>query len=157
MSRSNRPWLEQTYAVRRQRTVDLTCSAIAHLKQQGQPVSLASIVLASKVVDREQRGISSSAILSNADARSAYEQARHWRPLTSYVARKRESANPFELHIKVDRNEGDARRRLKRLSKLELIDRLILVEGAFAQLKEKWLEQQNEALQLLMADTAVKK
>jgi hypothetical protein len=71
--------LENVYESRRLRTLAMILSAIAAVKAEVQPISLASIVVALHRIDPAGRGISSSAILRNAQAYSHYERARSWR------------------------------------------------------------------------------
>jgi len=151
MSNSKRPWLDKTYAERKTRTVELTLKAIAHLKNENSKISIASIISTSKLVDTNGLGISSSALLTNQEAKTAYENARNWRKPTQAPIRKVKNENPLALQIKVDRNHVETCRRLKTLTKRELIERLILVEESYATLKLKWLESQNNILNSMVS------
>jgi hypothetical protein len=150
MTNASKPWLEKKYQEKKARTLSLVERAILHLQKEDAAVSLTSIVTASKIVDNEGRGVSSSAILNNEQARQAYERARQWRGRKAAPIRKRPVPNPLALHIKIDRRRDDVVRRLKKLTKHELIDRLLVVEEAYAALQQKWLEDQTGVLYALV-------
>jgi hypothetical protein len=142
------PWLEEkVYAKLRQRTVYLVKQSVDALRLDRQRVSLASVATRSKELDPEHRGISESAILDNAEARTYYEQHRSWqgnrkkraKPLAAVS-----SAQPGP--VKPDRNEQRARQRYLRMSKEALVERLLIVERTSAQERERWLAQQDDML-----------
>jgi hypothetical protein len=141
------PWLEEkVYARLRQRTVDLVKHSVDALRKDKQRVSLATIVARSKELDPEHRGISESAILDNQDARAYYEQHRSWRG----EPRRRAVSLVIGLTslgaVKSGRDERRVRQRYLRMSKEALVERLIVVERALAEQRERWLSQQDEAL-----------
>lgn len=150
MTNASKPWLEKKYEEKKARTLFLVERAILHLQKEDAAVSLTSIVAASKIVDNEGRGVSSSAVLNNEQARQAYENARQWRGRKAAPIRKRPISNPLALHIKIDRRRDDVVRRLKKLTKHELIARLLVVEEAYATLQQKWLEDQTGVLHALV-------
>lgn len=150
MTNASKPWLEKKYEEKRARTLGLVERAILHLQKKDVVVSLTSIVAASKLVDNEGRGVSSSAVLNNEQARQAYEKARQWRGRRAAPIRKKPVPNPLALHIKIDRRRDDVVRRLKKLTKHELIDRLLVIEEAYAVLQQKWLEDQAGVLRALV-------
>jgi hypothetical protein len=139
-------WLRDTvYAPRRQRTCDLVCQAVDALVAAQQPVSLASIAATSKAVDPTGRGISTSAILGNREARAYYERHRRWRPTRpARLTMRREVADlrPRDAQRDVAR----ARRRYLRWTKATLVDRLLAIERAYAEQEERWLRVNDELL-----------
>lgn len=133
-------WLqEQVYAPKRQRTVDLVRQSVDALLKEKERISLAAVVVKSKELDFEHRGISESAILNNQEARSYYEQYRSWRG----TPRKR--AKP-QVVAKSGRDEQRVRRCYLRMSKEALVERLITAERTVAEQRERWLSQQDEVL-----------
>jgi len=144
------PWLEEkVYTRLRQRTVDLVKRTVDALHKDKQRVSLSAIVARSKELDTEGngKGISESAILDNAEARAYYEQYRTWQGNRKRRAKPLAVATPRQPGlVKSDRNEQRARQRYLRMSKEVLVDRLLAVERAAAQERERWLTQQDEIL-----------
>ena len=97
------------------RLVRLSVDALLLSKQR---VSLSTIVLKSKELDPDHRGISESAILDNQEARAYYEQHRTWRGSSRKRARPLvvESA-ALPRAAKSGRDEQRARQRYLRMSK----------------------------------------
>ena len=87
-----------------------------------------------------EHGISGSAILRNAEARSLYVSARAWRAPISRQRRQEVNRNPFTLPVKLGRRVQDSRRRLARLSKSELIEQLLEFQNAYAVVRAAWLQ-----------------
>ncbi len=140
-------WLvEQVYEPKQERTFELVKRSVDVLLEQKERISLASIVAMSKEVDSERRGVSESAILNNEQARTYYEQHRSWKGM-----RQKGPATPalpaHPGHVKPNRDQAKVRQRYLRMGKLELSDRLLAVEQAYAEQQERWLLQQDELLQ----------
>ena len=130
-------WLQaQVYAPRRQRTLNQVRRAVDALVTAHQPVSLASIAAMSKSLDPKGRGISTSAILGNAQARAYYERHRRWTP-----GRHRRGPS-----ARLCRDVTRARRRYLRLGKSLLVERLLALELAYAEQEERWLRVNDELL-----------
>ncbi len=141
-------WLqEQVYAPRRQRTLDHVRQAVETLVTANQPVSLASIAAMSKALDPEGRGISTSAILGNAQARAYYERHRRWTPARHRMGPSMPSAsNLVPPRISLSRDLTRARQRYRRLEKSVLVERLLALEHAHAEQEERWLRVNDELL-----------
>lgn len=142
-------WLqEQVYAPRRQRTLDHVRQAVDTLVTVNQPVSLASIAATSKALDPEGRGISTSAILGNAEARPYYERHRRWTPGRPRRGPSAPSAsvNLVRPRISLSRDLTRARQRYLRLGKSVLVERLLALEHAYAEQEERWLRVNDELL-----------
>ena len=156
------PWLEnQVYGPKRQRTITLVTQAIDHLRQQReagkttQPISLASIAQMTKELDAMGRGVSESAILTNAEARAYYEQYRTTHAPASRTPRfSRPREHP---HIKSDRDITRVQRRYSTWTKAALIQRLLTVEQEYAALYDRWLALQDQQFgqQLGMLDPSL--
>jgi hypothetical protein len=142
-------WLEaQVYAPRRQRTLDRVRQAVDALVTARQPVSLASVAATSKALDPEGRGISTSAILGNPQARAYYERHRRWvprRPRRGPSA-PTASANLVRPRTSRSRDLTRARQRYLRLVKAVLVERLLALERAFADQEDRWLRVNDELL-----------
>jgi hypothetical protein len=141
-------WLvERVYEPKRERTIELVRRSVDILLERKERVSLSSIVLTSKEVDAEGRGISESAILGNDQARAYYEQHRSWKSSRKRLISSTEISLPSVFgSIKPDRDEQRARQRYLRMGKETLVERLLAVERLYAQDRERWLIQQDEML-----------
>jgi len=137
---------KQVYEPKRQRTVDLVKSSVDELLKEKQRVSLASVATKSKEIDPEGRGISESAILDNDEARVYYESHRSWRG----SRRKRSNSNPSPVTagrvVKLDRDVARVRQRYLQRSKEALVEQLLLLEQAYAESEERWLQRQDAVL-----------
>ena len=141
-------WLhEKVYTPRRQRTLDRVRQAIEALIAAAEPVSLAAIASKAKALDSAGRGISTSAILGNADARACYEQHRRWRRVRPLRPTMRpERADTVPPRITARRDVARARGRYLRWSKARLVERLLAVEHAYAEQEERWLRVNDDLL-----------
>jgi hypothetical protein len=151
------PWLEEkVYARLRQRTVDLVKQSVDQLRLDKRRISLATVAAKSKELDADHRGISESAILDNQEARAYYEQHRSWRGSPRKRAKPLAAAQTAEPRsVKPGRDEQRVRQRYLRMSKDVLVERLITAERTWAEQRERWLSQQDEALTWrLRAETA---
>ncbi len=143
-----RPWLkEKVYDPKRRRTVELVRSSVDALRKDRKRVSLAALCFRSKEVDPVGKGICESAILRNEEARSYYEQYRSWKA----DSRARQSTLQIKNgvvpgRIKANRDLGRARSRYLKLSKAELVERLLAVEQAHAVLQEQWFRMNDQML-----------
>jgi hypothetical protein len=143
------PALLPIYQARRQRTVDLVQASAASLATGRDRISLASLVARSRALDRDGKGVSETAILRNASARSIYEQYR----TTVQSARQQKARRhrdrppaPAARLISSRRDTGSVRRRYLRLSKAELVERTIIAEQEFAAEREHRLRTADELL-----------
>lgn len=141
-----RPWLQKQYHRRRKRTVALVKDAISVLRRQAKAISIASIVTTTRTLDSEGKGISASAVLQNPDANELYKAARTWRPTRARRPKPTLDFEKLPLPVRLGRNVDVARHRLSKLTKPELIARLLTVEHAYARLYQANL--QGEALEL---------
>jgi hypothetical protein len=142
------PWLEEkVYARQRQRTVDLVKHSVDALRKDKRRVSLATVAAKSKELGVDHRGISESAILDNQEARTYYERHRSWRGSSRKRVTPLAVATPaLPGSVKLGRDEQRVRQRYLRMSKRELVERLIAVERTLAEQRERWLAQQDEVL-----------
>lgn len=141
---SHREWLDKVYTERKERTIEITRKSIELLLKKKEKISLNSIVKISHEVDI--KGISHSAILRNPEAKQLYETYRSWNTTKKNVTKKK-SEDFYNLHIKSGRDLNGIFKRYSKLTKNQLIERLAIVEEAYAMLHKKWLEQQSEFLE----------
>jgi len=144
-------WLEtKVYEPKRQRTVSLVRQSVDTLLRENRRVSLSAIIKQSKVLDPEGRGVSNSAIHNNREAYDYYERHRNHKEFQS--RRTKESVvtkKIFEINANRTKPERDilrARQRYMRLSKDDLVERLLAVEQAFAEQEEQWHRQNDNLL-----------
>lgn len=140
MNADERPWLAtKVYAPKRQRTVNLVRRAVNDLVVHREKVSLATVSRRSRELDPEKKGVSESAILGNAEARSCYEQHRTARRSGRRTETAARVTSPNPSRIDPGRNLPAARARYMRMPKAEVVDRLIMVEQAYATERRTWL------------------
>jgi ribosomal protein L29 len=132
-------WLEKTYDQRRQRTVDLTSRAIDKIRSESGRISLSKIVSASKELDEHGRGISSSAVLSNPDAYNIYVAARAWKRLKRFSVPVNHCI--LDPQIKSGRDEKTLRLRLRKLSKEQLVERIVALEASLVEMRSVLIRQ----------------
>ncbi|MBD2098483.1 hypothetical protein H6F90_25770 [Trichocoleus sp. FACHB-591] len=149
-------WLqEKVYSPKMERTVRLVKASVDALVQAKQTVSKATVVAKSKELDPEGQGVCASAIKRNADAFAYYEKHRSYKePQGRRVVPAKESIETDSLRIKPNRDENRARQRYLKLTKEQLVARLIVVENAFAQQQECWNQNNDELLSQLLKEEA---
>lgn len=144
-------WLQtKVYEPKRQRTVSLVTRSVDALLRENRRVSLSAIIKQSKVLDPEGRGVSNSAIHNNQEAYNYYEQHRNHKEFQAKRTKESVVINKIsEINAnrtKPDRDVLRARQRYMRLSKDDLVERLLAVEQAFAEQEEQWHRQNDELL-----------
>jgi hypothetical protein len=123
-------------------------------------VTIEAICQKSLVLDPEGRGVKKSAILENPDAHAYYQEHS-----TSYQAAKKRNRktrvssapDPQPLRIDPNRNVDRARLRYLHLTKAEIVERLLTVEQAYAEIHQQLAALQFELLeiqQMQMKDTS---
>ena len=152
--REPHPWLRKHYQEKRERTVRLVKAAVDQLVKEKQTVTIEAICHKSLTLDPEGRGVKKSAILENPDAHAYYQEHS-----TSYQAAKKRNRktrvssapDPQPLRIDPNRNVDRARLRYLHLTKAEIVERLLTVELAYAdlhlqlsQLQFQLLEQEHQ-------------
>jgi hypothetical protein len=146
-----RPWLEDVYLRKQRRTVELVKSSVDALRSENKRVSLSSIQAKSKELDSEKKGVHRNTILSNEEARTYYEENCDWKKRKRHRPIKTDKipariTEHVRIKINIDRDINRARQRYLKLSKTELVERLLLVEQAYAETEEVWLRDKDEAL-----------
>lgn len=140
-------WLHQTvYAPRRQRTLELVRHAVDALVTAERAVSLVAIATTSRAIDPTGRGISTSAILGNPEARAHYERHRRWHGTRPPRPAPRVWADATHPRVDPHRDVARARQRYRQWTKGLLIERLLAVERAYADQEDRWLRVNDELL-----------
>ena len=152
-------WLaEQVYEPKRQRTIDLVRQAAEALQREKARISLASIAAKSRELDPTGAGISESAILTNEEARAYYEHHRSWkRQRRPPSPSSRPEKHPPTGSVKLARDEVRTRQRYQRLSKGELVDRLLAAERSSAEWEQRFLAHQDDTLSWRLRAEAAEK
>ncbi|HYU73798.1 MAG TPA: hypothetical protein VEL31_14050 [Ktedonobacteraceae bacterium] len=88
------------------------------------------------------------------EARALYEQHRTWKGSPRHSTNITKKVKATQISTKADRDQEQVRQRYLRLSKAELVDRLLRVEFAYAEQEQRWLEQQDEVLALQLRTEA---
>lgn len=127
----------------------LVKAAVDQLVKEKQAVTVEAICHKSTEIDAEGRGIKKSALLENPEAHAYYRQ--HSASYRASQSRKRRGkaavAVAQPLRIDPHRNEDRARYRYLQMTKPEIVERLLQVEHAYAELAE-----QQAKLQFAWAD-----
>jgi hypothetical protein len=157
--RQPHPWLQKHYQEKRERTVRLVKATVDQLQSDGQTVTIEAICRRSLECDPEHRGVKKSAILENPEAHAYYRQ--HSTSYKTAQARKRKghpivsAAQP--LRIDSNRNVERTRYRYMQMTKPQIIERLLMVEQAYAELEQQQTRLQFELFELKLPRTEVKR
>lgn len=138
-----KPWLLKHYQEKRQRTVRLVKAAVDQLVSNKETVTIEAICHASIECDPAGRGVKKSAILENQEAHAYYRE--HSTTYRNAQLRKRQGAKkaprktaevqPLRIHL--NRDVDRARYRYLQMTKPEIVERLLQVEQAYAELTEQ--------------------
>lgn len=148
-SNKDRPWLENHYRKRKNRTVELVINSVDLLISKNRPVTLSNISQISKQIDPEGKGIHPNTIRVNSEAHAYYsDHSRTYKEAINRSKQKRKNRNGitsqnFE-NIKPDRDLAALQIRYKKMSKDELINRLIAAEQYIVDNNQKWVYKQFE-------------
>lgn len=148
-----KPWLLKHYQEKRQRTVTLVKDSVDQLIKEKQTVTIEAICHKSAQIDEEGRGVKKSAVLEKQEAHAYYRA--HSASYRAAAARKRTgktaktSVQTHPLRIELHRDVDRARYRYLQMTKPEIVERLLQVEHAYAELAEQqvrlqfaWLEKE---------------
>lgn len=140
-STNDRPWLKESHQKRSNRSVELGKQAIDLLIKKGEPVTYTNIADISKEIDPEGKGIHPNTLRTNEQLYDYYKQ----HSLTYKQKENSKNVKPT-LNIDIDfrkvkpnRSVDNAQRKYMKLSKKELVQRLILAEQYIAENNSKWV------------------
>lgn len=146
-SNNNRQWLDDARQKRSLRTTELGKKAKDELVAKHQEVTYFNIAQKSKEIDPTGRGIHVNTIRTNMELSNYYKE--YSSTFKKYVAMralrrtKKEVSTALNFSdIKTDRNIQDVRKRYKRMSKEELVERLILAEQFISEQVQTWIVEQ---------------
>ncbi|MFC0472493.1 hypothetical protein ACFFHM_18910 [Halalkalibacter kiskunsagensis] len=141
---NDKEWLKETHLKRSNRSVELGKQAINELIKQGKPVTYKNISNLSKELDPEGKGIHPNTIRTNDALYGYYKQ--HSKTYKQKENGKNLKPQRIELNdnmdfrkIKPDRKIEKVQRNYMKLSKQELVQRLILAEQYIAENNTKWV------------------
>lgn len=151
-SRNNRTWLKGVYESRSQRSLLLGKGAIDLLVKQNLPVTLKTVSEKSKEIDSEGKGIHPNTITTNPELNAYYKQhskTYKQKSNSNHSLQKRSVAltSVDYRRIRADRSIENTERKYMKMSKKELVQRLILAEQYIAENNEAWVAKQFEQFQ----------
>jgi hypothetical protein len=133
----SKPWLEKEYQKKKNRAYEIGKKAIDELVKQGKRVSYRSIESASKSLDPEGKGIHANTVKSNEALYDYYLQFAH----TVKTAKSRSKltmGSASYQHIKPNRDLAQVQKRYLKMSRSELVAKLIEAEECIAQNQSVW-------------------
>lgn len=142
-------WLRKEYDKRENRSIGLGKEAIDRLVREKKDVTYNNISKKSKELDPQSKGIHPNTISRNEELYEYYKKhsKTYAKKKTLEKRRKVQNKQPhlnnFD-YIKLDRNKADVRKRYNRLTKKELINRLIECEEYIARQNNLWLVEKFE-------------
>ncbi|MBD8027864.1 hypothetical protein H9636_14520 [Ureibacillus sp. Re31] len=142
-STNNRPWLKESHQKRSNRSVEIGKQSIDLLLKKGESVTYTNVGDISREIDPEGKGIHPNTIRTNEQLYEYYKQ----HSLTyKQKENSKNSKTPLNNDIDIDfrkvkpnRNVENAQRKYMKLSKKELVQRLILAEQYIAENNTKWV------------------
>lgn len=147
------PWLLKHYEEKRERTARLVKASVDQLVKEGEIVTIDAICRVSPGLDPEGRGVKKSAILENPEAHEYYREHS-----TSYqTAKKRNrrgvrkgtSSAPAAQPLRIDpqRDVERVRYRYIQMTKAEIVERLLMVEQAYAEAHQQLAQLQFQLIE----------
>lgn len=124
----------------------LVKATVDQLVTEGQPVTIEAICRVSEQIDVEGRGVKKSAVLDNPEAHAYYrEHSASYRTAQAHKrigksTRTTTLAHPLRIDLQRDINR--ARYRYLQMTKPEIVERLLQVEQAYAELSEQQAQLQ---------------
>ncbi|MDR6717386.1 hypothetical protein [Paenibacillus sp. 2003] len=143
-----KPWLNELYTLRKNRTFELGKAAIDELLDQGIKISYRKISEMSKELDKEKKGIHPNSIKSNSALYNYYEENTQLKRKTKKslsASFKNELSLKKYTSIKINRDLNSLKNRYMKLEKNELVELLINAEQYIAENNQKWIVAQFES------------
>jgi hypothetical protein len=137
--------LEKYYNDRRKHTIDLGKAAINELLKEGKKVTYRAIADKSKEIDPDKKGFDPNTVKTNSELYNYYlDNRNHKRTSTRKLSHKQIPLDSDYTQLKHDRDITRVKQRYMKLTKNELIDRLVDIEQYVAIQQKNWLEKQFE-------------
>jgi hypothetical protein len=151
-SRNNKTWLKEVHESRSRRSLLLGKEAIDLLVKGNLPVTLKTVSEKSKEIDSKGKGIHSNTIMTNPELNEYYKQhsKTYKQKSNSHQSLQKRSVafTPVDYRrIRADRSIENTERKYMKMSKKELVQRLILAEQYIAENNEAWAAKQFEQFQ----------
>jgi hypothetical protein len=145
-----RPWLKTYHEARKQQTVEIVKATVDQLVRDERSVTIEAICRLSVEVDPLGKGVGKAGILGN-EAAYAYYREHSFSYQTVHRRKQRfaKGKQGTASSVSIDPNRDSSRVRSRYLSrtKVDLVERLLLVEQAYAE-----CQQQLARLQFALAD-----
>ncbi|MGM0878318.1 MAG: hypothetical protein ACQEWV_27350 [Bacillota bacterium] len=143
-STNERTWLKENHQIRKERSVRLGKQTIDLLVTNKLPITYKTISDKSKEVDPEGKGIHPNTIRSNQELNEYYKQhSKTYKQKENYSKSKpNRIVNLDEIdfrRINPDRNLKNVENKYLKLSKKELVQRLIQAEQYIAENNKTWV------------------
>ncbi|PLR83014.1 hypothetical protein CVD25_10085 [Bacillus canaveralius] len=141
---NDRPWLKESHRKRSNRSVEIGIQAIDLLIQNGEPVTYSNIAEISKKIDPKGKGIHPNTIRTNEQLYDYYKQHSLTYKQKENSSNKKSTLNTnsdeFDFRrIKSNRNIDNTHNKYMKLSKKELVQRLILAEKFIVDNQKRWI------------------
>jgi hypothetical protein len=137
-SARKKPWLEEAYERRKDRTYEIGKRTIDELVKQGKRVSYRNIEAASRILDPSGKGVHANTVGSNEQLHQYYLQFAKSEKRSKIRGKASIPSTDFE-HLKSNRDLLQLRKRYMRLSRSELAEKLIQAEEYIAEWQGVWL------------------
>jgi hypothetical protein len=139
-TKTNPIWLkESVWKPRYERTVKLVKESIDSLKSEGKLTSINAIIERSRILDSNSgKGISRNAIINNPEAYEYYKIHCSYKN-KSNKSLKKNLEIPDRMVFKPDRDLNRLRRRYGKLTKAELVEKVLLLEEYICTKEQHWL------------------
>ncbi|PGA73492.1 hypothetical protein [Bacillus pseudomycoides] len=143
-SKDNRTWLKEVHESRSQRSLLLGKEAIDLLVKQNLPVTLKTVSEKSKDIDPEGKGIHRNTISTNQELNAYYKQhSKSYKKKLNINKSTQKRSVAFTSvdyrRIRLDGSIENTERKYMKMSKKELVQRLILAEQYIAENNSKWV------------------
>lgn len=146
-SKNDKPWLSKVHQQKKDRSRDIGIRAIDALVKEETPVTLKNIEVKSKSLDPKGKGLHPNTIKTNEALYEYYKmhsttykiKQRKTKTVTSVVFDESDLRN-----ISPERNLANVRSKYMKLSKNELVERLIRSEQYMANNQKKWVSKHFE-------------
>jgi hypothetical protein len=148
-SKNERTWLKDVHQTRHNRSFQLGKKAIDLLVNQGLPVTLKTVSEKSKEIDPEGKGIHPNTITTNQELNEYYKQySKTYKKrlnVNKSIQKRSIENSPIDYRrMSGERNLKNVEMRYMKLTKKELVQRLIQAEQYIAENNKKWVAQHFE-------------
>ncbi|MFJ7980112.1 hypothetical protein ACIQ1D_07410 [Lysinibacillus xylanilyticus] len=148
-SKNERPWLTENHKRRSERAIRIGKETIDQLIKKGVPITYSNVAKWSKEVDFEGKGIHANTIRTNEQLYNYYKQhSKTFKQKGNSKGSEQHKNSDFAIdfrRLKPDRNLEILHRKYMKLSKQELVQRLIQTERYIAENENKWVSSQFES------------